>query len=102
MLATTLAVADKRNSRRGLPRGDCGGAAAEEGRRAGLLVSEATAGRYVMKARERGFLGLTSPGKKGESVLPNPLSSRMTGMSEVRPHLKQISNGPDQPRLTQT
>ena len=29
-------------------------------------VSKATAGRYVMKARERGFLGATSPGKKGE------------------------------------
>jgi hypothetical protein len=31
-----------------------------------LYVSEPTAGRYIMNARTRGFLGPTSPGKKGE------------------------------------
>jgi hypothetical protein len=31
-----------------------------------MYVSEATAGRYIMKARTRGFLGSTSPGRKGE------------------------------------
>jgi len=31
-----------------------------------LYVSKATAGRYIMKARSRGFLGPTSPGRKGE------------------------------------
>jgi hypothetical protein len=30
-------------------------------------VSEATAGRYIMRARERGFLGKTDKGKKGET-----------------------------------
>jgi hypothetical protein len=29
-------------------------------------VSEATAGRYVMRARQRGYLGKTLPGKQGE------------------------------------
>jgi hypothetical protein len=29
-------------------------------------VSEATAGRYIMRARERGYLGRTVRGKKGE------------------------------------
>jgi len=31
-----------------------------------FYVSGATAGRYIMKARSRGFLGPTSPGRKGE------------------------------------
>src|SRR5204863_501422 len=31
-------------------------------------VSEATAGRYIMRARGRGHLGRTVRGKKGESV----------------------------------
>jgi hypothetical protein len=30
-------------------------------------VSEATAGRYIQRARERGYLGKTTWGKKGES-----------------------------------
>jgi hypothetical protein len=34
--------------------------------RAALHVSEATAGRYIMRARERGHLGKTVRGKKGE------------------------------------
>ena len=29
-------------------------------------VSEATAGRYIMRARQRGYLGRTVAGKKGE------------------------------------
>jgi transposase len=29
-------------------------------------VSEPTAGRYIQRARERGFLGQTARGKKGE------------------------------------
>ena len=31
-------------------------------------VSEATAGRYIMRARERGLLGQTTRGKKGEGL----------------------------------
>jgi hypothetical protein len=33
-----------------------------------LYVSESTAGRYIQRAREKGLLGTTRPGKKGETA----------------------------------